>query len=142
MPKGLENLTMGHRRSRAAASSPEQMEAMALRSGKALSGLPPALAAQAEQIRVCARDGEAAQLAALLDALAAGSLTGGALQPLRPFLQLHVPPLVQLQACARGWHARRRWREAVGASMRLQAAAREQLQAAEAARQRRSSRSA
>jgi hypothetical protein len=47
------------------------MEAMALRSGKALSGLPPALAAQAEQIRVCARDGEAAQLAALLDACAA-----------------------------------------------------------------------
>ena len=40
-----------------------------------------------------------------------------------PLLQLHVPHTVKLQARARGWLARRRWREAVGARIAPQAAA-------------------
>ncbi len=44
---------------------------MELRNGKALSGLPPALAADAEAMRVAARDGEVAALGALLERCAA-----------------------------------------------------------------------
>ena len=39
---------------------------MELRSGQHLSGLPPALAASAERIRVLSRDGDMPTLAALL----------------------------------------------------------------------------
>ena len=44
---------------------------MELRNGKALSGLPPALATEAEAMRVAARDGELAALSALLEGCAA-----------------------------------------------------------------------
>ena len=63
-----------------------------------------------------------------LDALALGRLVDGGGAPhllsrCAPFLQLHVPHTVKLQARARGWLARRRWREAVGARIAPQAAA-------------------
>ena len=55
-----------------------------------------------------------AWLAALLDGLTAGALAGGTVLLLGTFLQLQLPPLVRLQACARGWRARRRRRQADG----------------------------
>ena len=63
-----------------------------------------------------------------LDALALGRLVDGGGAPhllsrCAPFFQLHVPHIVKLQARARGWLARRRWREAVGARIAPQAAA-------------------
>ena len=64
----------------------------------------------------------------VLDALALGRLVDGGGAPhllsrCAPFFQLHVPHIVKLQARARGWLARRRWREAVGARIAPQAAA-------------------
>ena len=77
----------------------------------AAAGLPDLPLAGGRVIRLGAVQ---AWLAALLDGLTAGALVGGAVLLLGTFLQLQLPPLVRLQACARGWRARKRWRQADG----------------------------